>query len=389
MNLPRRFFSRWQSWLGALLAIAFVVTAVGAPLISAPDPKNPGAFKVVGRFTDPIPRPPGENEKAILGTLPGQFDVFHTLVWGVRDALRFGLLVAIGAFVFGVLFGAISGYAGGALDTFMMRVADAFLTFPPLAGAVFLRQLAGTAIVAQGGVYYFNPQLNRTVLYFDGPLPPLALLVDRIDPLLVSLILFSWMPYARLVNALVIPLKQTEFVLAARALGGSPAWLIRRHLIPNSIGPAIVIAARDVGSAVILQATMVVIGLGGDSPWGSLLAIGRNWIAGGVLTFWWVYAPVTLAILLFGITWNLLGDGLSDALSPASLSSDRLPAELRPRAHPARRRARHIAHSTRMAPAGGARLLGMTFYQIALLVTLALVEAWVLIVFTALIWVRR
>jgi peptide/nickel transport system permease protein len=318
MTFWHRYFSRWQNWIGASLAVLFVLVAVAAPLISAADEKNPGPFKIVGRFTDPIPHPPGENPKALLGTLPGQFDVFHTLIWGFRDALRFGLSVALSAFGFGVFFGAVSGYAGGGTNSVMMRTADAFLTFPPLAGAVLLNQLAGTAIIALGGQYFFNPTQNSTVLFFDGPLPPLALFLDKVDPLLISLVLFSWMPYARLVNTLVIGLKGSDFVQSARALGGSPLWVIRRHLVPNSISPAVVLAARDVGSAVILQATIAMLGLGGNSPWGSLLAIGRKWIVSGVLNFWWVYIPITVAIVLFGVTWNLVGDGLSEALAPES-----------------------------------------------------------------------
>src|SRR5512135_2344884 len=101
MNFWRLFFSRWQNWIGASLAVTFLLVAIAAPLISAPDPKNPGPFKVVGRFTDPLPHPPGEIPGIILGTMPGQFDVFHTLVWGFRDAMRFGLFVALGAFTFG------------------------------------------------------------------------------------------------------------------------------------------------------------------------------------------------------------------------------------------------------------------------------------------------
>jgi peptide/nickel transport system permease protein len=373
MSFWPRFLARWQNWMGLSMAMLFVAVAITAPVISPEDPKNPGAFKVVGRFTDLIPHPPGENPKAILGTLPGQFDVFHTLIWGCRDAMRFGLFMALGSFIFGVMYGAISGYAGGGTNNLMMRVADAFLTFPPLAGAVLLQQLAGTAIVALGGQYYFNAALNKTVLYFDGPLPALAVLLQTVDPLLISLILFSWMPYARLVNTIVIPLKQSGFTLAARALGAGPLWVIRKHLLPNSVSPAIVLAARDVGSAVILQATVVVIGLGGSSPWGKLLAIGRDWITGGVLRFWWVYIPVTLAMVLFGITWNLLGDGLSDTLLPA------------PGIHRARRRSGEntsILSSPALAQtsAGASRqaqrmkLFGMTSTQIALLTSFLVIE---------------
>jgi hypothetical protein len=143
----------------------------------------------------------------------------------------------------------------------------------------------------------------------------------KVDPILISLILFSWMPFARIVNTIVITLKNTEFVQAARALGGNSLWIIRRHLLPNSVGPAIVLAARDVGSSVILQATITFIGLGGNSSWGTMLSIGRDWIIGAsgkLFTFWWVYLPATLMVLFFGIAWNLLGDGINDVMSPES-----------------------------------------------------------------------
>jgi hypothetical protein len=143
----------------------------------------------------------------------------------------------------------------------------------------------------------------------------------KVDPILISLILFSWMPIARIVNTLVITLKNTEFIQAARALGGSPFWIIRRHLLPNSVGPAIVLAARDVGSSVILQATITFIGLGGASPWGILLSLGRNWVigpGGNLLAAWWVFLPVTLTIILFGVSCNLVGDGLTEALEPSA-----------------------------------------------------------------------
>lgn len=380
MNIWRRYLSRWQNWVGAGLAILFILVAIAAPVISAADQKNPGAFKVVGRFSDPIPHPPGENPKALLGTLPGQFDVFHTLVWGFRDALRFGLSVALSAFGFGVVFGAVSGYAGGAANSLMIRIADAFLTFPPLAGAVLLSQLARTAIVALGGQYFFNPLQNTTLLYFEGQLPPLALFLDRVDPLLISLVLFSWMPYARLVNTLVIALKGSGFVQSAQALGGSPLWVIRRHLLPNSISPAVVLAARDIGSAVILQATVVMLGLGGTSPWGSLLAMGRQWIASGVLTFWWVYVPITATIVLFGVTWNLVGDGLSEALAP-ELRTAGVPVSRPARRSTPRVRGVGAIHAVRRGRANrtGRRVLDMTVPQVVVLAGLLLLEVLLLL----------
>jgi hypothetical protein len=133
------------------------------------------------------------------------------------------------------------------------------------------------------------------------------------------LILFSWMPYARLIHSIVLTLKQTEFVQAARAMGGGPFWIIRKHLLRNSIGPAVVIAARDVGGVVLFQATLTFINIGGDSIWGTMLAQGRNWVlgpGGNLLTYWWVFLPPTLAVMLFGVAWNMFGDSLNDFLLP-------------------------------------------------------------------------
>ena len=318
MRPLRVFLSRWQNWLGLLIVFAFTVVSLAAPLLSQPNDTTWGAFKMVGRSTDFTPHPP--SDVAPLGTLPRQIDVYHALVWGGRDAMIFGLSVALGALLFGSFFGAIAGYAGGAVNGVMMRVADAFLTFPALAGVVFLQQLVAVTIESLGGVS-FNSYYHGPVADFQFTPPPFAVFLMKVDPILISLILFSWMPIARIVNTMVITLKQTDFIQAARAMGGGPLWVIRRHLLPNAIGPALVLASRDVGSSVILQATITFIGLGGASPWGILLSLGRNWVigpGGNLLSAWWVFLPMTLAIIFFGVGWNLIGDGLAEALDPTA-----------------------------------------------------------------------
>jgi peptide/nickel transport system permease protein len=322
MNRFRRYFSHWQNWVGLLLILIYVGAAVLAPYLSPNDPKNPGSFLRVGKATLGVPQPP--SEKAVLGMLPFGFDVYHALVWGARGALLFGLIVTVTTAFFGVLYGAISGFAGNRLGSFMIRVADAFLAFPPIAGVVLLQQLFLTSIQALGG----NIRTVAGVTYtLDAPPPTLIQsLLERIDPLMLSLIVFSWMPYARLVHSIVLTLKQTEFVQAARALGGSPFWIIRKHLLHNSIGPAIVLAARDVGGVVLLQATLTFIQIGGGSVWGSMLAQGRNWVisaGGNLFRYWWVFLPPTLAVMLFGIAWNMFGDSLNDVLDPSSHPTSR------------------------------------------------------------------
>jgi peptide/nickel transport system permease protein len=301
MRTWRRFFAHWQGWLGLLIVGSFISVALLAPLIAPPsDPDNPSDFKVMGRKTDMIPHPP--NGQSPLGTASRQIDIFYSVVWGTRAALRFGLTVAVSAAVIGVLAGAFSGYAGGWGSAATMHVTDAFLAFPVIAG-VWLFRLVLSPPTADA-----------------QPMPLLQFLADaNFTPLMVGLIAFSWMPYARLINVGIARLKTADFVLASQSLGASRHRVIFRHLLPNALTPAIVLLARDIGGMVILEAAFVFIGLGSGGPWAQMLVNGRNWIvgiAGNPLTYWWVYLPPTVALILFGIGWNLLGDGLNDALNP-------------------------------------------------------------------------
>ena len=316
MRRFRHFFKHWQNWLAVLTIIGFVYAAVAAPQISPDDPKQPGPFKRVGRVTETRPLPP--DEKAPLGMLPRGQDVLHPLVWGSRGALEFGLIVTILTAVFGIFYGATAGLIGGRVGGLMMNISDSFLAIPVIAGAVFLQQLLATTIVATGGMY-FSSQFGGRIIEIVGPMTPIQWILERVNPLMFSLIVLSWMPYARMVHSTVILLARTEFIQASKALGGSSWWVIRKHLIPNSLAPAMVLAARDVGGVVLLQATFTFIGIGGDSIWGAMLSQGRGWVigpGGSLLTYWWVFLPPTIAVMLFGIAWNMLGDGLNDALDP-------------------------------------------------------------------------
>jgi peptide/nickel transport system permease protein len=314
----RRFFSRWQNWISVLLILTYAGVAIAAPYLAPKKPNDPSAFVRVGRATEGEPQPP--NEKAPLGMLPFGMDVYHPLVWGSRDALQFGLIVTLSTALFGVLYGATSGFVGNRLGNFMIRLSDSFLAFPPIAGLIFLQQLLLTTIGFMGELNFYSPFFPQTVDP-QGPPPLIVSLFERINPLMLSLIVLSWMPYARLVHSIVLTLKETEFVQAARALGGSTPWIIRKHILRNSTGPAIVLAARDVGGVVLLQATLTFIQIGGGSIWGEMLSQGRNWVigaGGNLLRYWWVFLPPTFAVMLFGIAWNMFGDGLHDVLEPTS-----------------------------------------------------------------------
>ena len=301
MKRAGRFLRNGQVLVGCVIVGFFVVVAILAPQLAPPDdPDNPSTTRVIGKYYDPMPREP--NKEILLGTAPGQLDIYYSLVWGTRSALAFGLTVAVSTALFGILLGAFSGYVGGAIHGLIMRVTDAFLAFPVIAGVWLLRQ-----VIMPATPFGELNAIQQT--FFDLGL----------DPVLLTLILFSWMPYARLTSANVVQLKQTEYVEAARSIGARKRRIIGRHLLPNALSPVIVLGARDVGAMVILATAFTFIGLGASTEWGQLLVISRDYIiglSGNPLTYWWVFVPTTLALIFFGIGWNLLGDGLNTVLDP-------------------------------------------------------------------------
>lgn len=320
MRPLRHFLSCWQNWLALFLVSVFLFAAVAAPLLSPQDPAHPGPIKIVGERTNFEPKPPSSAE--ILGTTSNQASVFHALIWGTRSAIAFGVIVTIISAVVGVFIGVISGYFEGWLNSILMRITDAFLSFPVIAGVVVIQQLI-TIIIYSGGVRIYPGgvlMVTSSGNFPDQPMeiPQLYAMLLKIDPVMVALILLSWMTYARIMNTVVLRIKKSDYITAARAVGVHNLRIIFRHLLPNAIAPAIVLAARDVGGMVVLQATFGFIGFGRGSPWSQLLVNGRDWIysPGGIFSYWWVFLPATLAIILFGLGWNLLGDGLNAALNP-------------------------------------------------------------------------
>ncbi len=309
-----RYFRYWRNWLGLALLAIMLGVAIATPILAPQNnPSSPNTFQRIGLGTDAVPKPP--SGKILLGTLSGQYDVLFTLLWGLRKAFTFGLSVTLVTAAFGVLYGAVSAYMGGQANNVMMRIADAFLAFPVLAAIVFIRQIFVILLDQSGIIFAYGWIIPETLTRVQQ-------LLLNTDPLMWSLILLSWMPYARLVNASVLCLRKVDYVLSARALGAGHARIILRHLLPNSISPAIVLAARDVGGMVILQATFTFIGLGGNSPWGALLSQARNWVVGpggNPLAYWWTYIPTTLALIIFSISWNFVGDSLNTWLNPRKL----------------------------------------------------------------------
>ncbi|MFL7840545.1 MAG: ABC transporter permease [Candidatus Promineifilaceae bacterium] len=323
LSRSRKFRTNKQILIGLLMVGTFVVVALIAPwLAPQPDPTDTSPFKITGQQFQRLPGPP--TAESPLGTTPQirnmplyglkpgqdssyQWDVYYTLIWGTRSALYFGLLVTFLTAMIGITIGTVSGYLGGTAEYLMMRVTDAFLAFPAIAAIwLFQRVFFGNL---------FDPFMDYDQLSWWE----LTLERARIDPVMLTLIVFSWMPYARLMNNMVSQIKKNEYVQAAKVMGASGWHIILQHLLPNSISPTVVLAARDVGVMVILACAFIFIGFGGRVAWGIMLVTSRDFVigyGGNPFVYWWSFVPISLALILFSMGWNFLGDGLNDALNP-------------------------------------------------------------------------
>ncbi len=208
-------------------------------------------------------------------------DMLSRTIWGSRVALIVGLLATGISVVLGVAIGATSGYIGGRVDASLSRVVDTLMAFPVLVLLITLSAVLGPSLV--------------TVVVIIG--------------------ITGWAQYARVVRAEVLSLREREFALAARAAGAGDARIIFRHILPNVMGPVIVLASLGIGGIIILESALSFLGLGVQPPtasWGGMLSDGRAFIL--------IYPQIAIApgvmISLTVLAFNLMGDGLRDALDP-------------------------------------------------------------------------
>lgn len=217
----------------------------------------------------------------VLGTDQLGFDLVGRLMIGGQTSIEVGLAAAFIATTFGVLYGAVSGYLGGFVDTVMMRIVDAFLAVPGL----FL------------------------LLFLAVALSPVSLPV-----LILVVAVVAWLIPARLIRAETLSLRTREYVQAVSMMGGGGVRTVMRHIVPNAIGTIIVNATFQVADAILLVASLSFLGLGIPPPatnWGAMLSDGVNYYADG---YWWLIYPAGIAIVLTVVAFNFIGDGLRDAL---------------------------------------------------------------------------
>ena len=278
-----RLYAGWRSFAGNRLALVGLVivglllaVAVFAPWLAPYAPS-------VGDLRTERLLPPSFGGPAAhwLGTDDQGRDILSRLMHGSRITLYVVALVAVLAAPIGLLVGTAAGYAGGWVDALLMRITDIFLAFPRL-------------ILALAFVAALGPGIENAV---------------------IAIAITSWPPYARIARAETLTIRQADYISAVKLLGASPLRIVLRHVMPMCVPSVIVRVTLDMAGIILTAAGLGFLGLGAQPPmpeWGAMIAAGRAYVLGQ----WWVAAAPGAAIFVVSLAFNLLGDGLRDALDP-------------------------------------------------------------------------
>ncbi|HSG76047.1 MAG TPA: ABC transporter permease [Burkholderiales bacterium] len=275
----------------AVLTALCVGGALLAPWLAPHDPFNSATLNLSEGFTPPAWSDKG-SAKYLLGTDDQGRDVLSTIMYGARISLGVGLASVLFSALLGVSLGLVSGYLGGRLDAFIMRIADIQLSFPAILVALLIDGIARIAL----------PRELHDAL--------------AVYVLVLAIGLSGWVQYARTVRGSTLVEKGKEYVQAARVIGRHPLAVMLHHVLPNVMGPVLVIATIHVATAIITEATLSFLGVGvppTQPSLGTLVRIGNDFLLSGE---WWIALFPGAALVILVLAVNLLGDWLRDALNP-------------------------------------------------------------------------
>ncbi len=277
--------------LSAAVLLVCVVAALFAPWIA---PHNPFDLKTLNLQDALLPPAWQEGGRSSyrLGTDDQGRDVLSAIMFGTRISLLVGVAAVALSMLVGVSLGLVAGYVGGRVDAFIMRVADVQLSFPAILIALLVDGVARTALPRDAHA-------------------SVALMV-----LILAIALANWVQYARTVRGSTLVEKGKEYVQAARVIGIAPLAIMRRHLLPNVLGPVLVLATINVATAIITEATLSFLGVGvppTEPSLGTLIRVGNDFLFSGE---WWITIFPGAALVIMVLAINLLGDWLRDALNP-------------------------------------------------------------------------
>lgn len=323
MKTLKRLLKNPLSALGMFLIAVFFFITFAAPWLAPPKSECPSAFDywipdwMRRVFSDDIPCEPYKIPRLIsqdgfqasplppnpdawsqfppkwelhpLGTTEDRYDIWYGIIWGTRTALFAGVIIVFFSFSIGMIIGSTAGFFRGWVDSILMRFVDFVIAVP-----AFLATLILVSVLGRG-----------------------------LEKIIIASIIFGWTNYARLVRSDILSVREREFVQAARANGIGNVGIIFRHIIPNMIYPALIVASLDIGTVVLGLSTLSFLGLGTGADyadWGQMISLARNRLAGlpgqNALEFWYTFFFPGLAIFLFVLAWNLIGDTVRDVLDP-------------------------------------------------------------------------
>lgn len=317
MKVLKRLLKNPTSLAGIVLLVGFILIAIFAPLLAPPPPNSRDPYMIPRDGFSSVPQPPSDEHR--FGTTEGQYDIFYGVIWGTRTAFRIGVVITLFTVTIGMVIGSISAFYGGLLDEGLMRFTEIFQAFPFLLAAITLTSVLQT-IYGRGEAGPLMLMAKGLALITFGQNP-----TEPVDPIrlgiltgMLAIIIFGWMTYARVIRGNILGVRSMEYATAARTIGAGNMRILFRHLIPNAAFPVLVIASMDIGSYVLTFAALSFLGLGaqrGYADWGQMVSFARNWVP-SLAEYWWILVFPGLAIVLFVLAWNLVGDALRDILDP-------------------------------------------------------------------------
>ena len=277
--------------IAACVTVVFMLAAIAAPLIAPHTPFDPATLDLMDAFTPPFWYEDGST-KFLLGTDDQGRDLFSTILYGSRISIFVGFASMMLAMVIGITLGLLSGYIGGAVETFIMRIADVQISFPAILIAMLIYGVALSLLP--------NERHDEMVIWV----------------LVLAIGLSNWVNFARTVRGSTLVEKNKEYVQSARVIGRKRATIMFRHILPNVMGPVLVIATIGLAIAILTEATLSFLGVGvppTKPSLGTLIRIGQDFLFAGE---WWIviFPGIALAALVLAV--NLLGDWMRDALNP-------------------------------------------------------------------------
>lgn len=316
-SIPRQLLSNHLSQTGFVILALFAFIALFAPILAPPLPNARDPMKIPRDGFGAVPQPPGtvwqrnpppvpfwytaltgkDQWVHVFGMASGGWDIYYGVIWGSRTAFLTGMVITFFVVVIGLIVGTLSAFYGGKTDLILQRITEVFMAFPFFIAAMTAATLLQPLLGGKAGV-------GGTGLLTAA----------------IAIVIFGWMGYSRLIRGDILSVRERDYVMAARAVGSRDRNIMTKHIVPNAIFPTLVVASLDIGTYVVTFAALSFLGLGaetGYADWGQLISFSRNWIT-TLDQYWYIVFFPSMALVLFVLAWNLVGDAVRDVMDPRS-----------------------------------------------------------------------